>query len=169
MSTQKQVIVARFPQESGAYGALRALKSKDLKNGSAAILSKNEKGKIRIKDVDDWGAGRGAAAGALAGAVLPIVGWAAGAIVGAVAAKVNDGGFPDTKLKVMAHDLTPDSSMLLLLTDSELIPISEMIVSEFNGSLEINYELSEELSKTMFDALEEDLGHLVKEEEQPAG
>lgn len=168
MSAQKQVIVASFPEEGGAYGALRAIKFKHLKDGSAAILSKNERGKIRIKDVDDWGAGRGAAAGALAGAVLPIVGWAAGAAVGAVAAKVNDGGFPDQKLKVMANDLTPDSSVLLLLTDNEIIPTLEMIVSEFDGILEINHELSEELSKTMFEALEEDLGHLVKEK-QSAG
>lgn len=165
MSTQKQVVVAHFPEEGGAYGALRAVKSKDLKNGSAAILSKSEDGKIRVKDIDDWGAGRGAAAGALAGAVLPIVGWTAGAIVGAMAAKINDGGFPDTKLKAMAHDLAPDSSILLLLTDSELIPVLEMIFAEFDGRLEINYELSEELSKTIFEALEEDLGHLMKEEQ----
>ena len=73
MSSQMQVIVAQFPGKDDASKAFKAIKSQDLKSGSVAILSKNEDGKIRVKETGDWGAGKGAVAGALAGAVLPVL------------------------------------------------------------------------------------------------
>lgn len=158
-----QVIVSDFPGEDYASKALKRIKSLDLKSGSAAILSKDPGGKVRVKETDDWGAGRGAAAGAVAGAVLPIVGWVSGAIAGAVAAKLHDGGFPDDKLKAMAHDLEPDSSMFLMLTESELIPTVEDVLRDMGGVIEINHELTEELSQTLSEGLEEELGYIVRE------
>lgn len=168
MSSRMQVIVSDFPGEDYAAKALDRINDLDLKTGSAAILSKDPGGKVRVKETDDWGVGKGAAAGAVAGAVLPIVGWVSGAIAGAVAAKLHDGGFPDEKLRVMAHKLEPDSSMFLMLTDSQLLPAVEDVLRNMGGVIEINYELTEELSQTLSEALEEELGHIVKEEE-PAG
>ena len=160
MSSRMQVIVSDFPGEDYAAKALDRINDLDLKSGSAAILSKDPGGEVRVKETDDWGAGKGAAAGAVAGAVLPIVGWAGGALVGAVAAKLHDGGFPDEKLRAMAHNLKPDSSMFLMLTDSDLIPAVEDVLSGMGGIIEINHELTEELSKTLSEALEEELGHI---------
>lgn len=165
MSAQMQVLVAHFPGEDDAKQALKAIKSQKLKSGSAAVLSKNEAGKIRVKETDDWGAGKGAAAGAVAGAVLPVIGWAGGALVGAVAAKLHDGGFPDDTLKAMAHNLEPDSSMFLMLTDSDLVPVVERVLIDRGGIIEVNHALGEELSKTIVDAVEEELGHIIDQKE----
>lgn len=167
MSSQMQVIVSQFPGEDYASKALKRVKSLDLKSGSAAILSKDPAGKVRVKETDDWGVGRGAAAGAVAGAVLPIVGWVSGAIAGAVAARLHDGGFPDDKLKAMAHGLEPGSSMFLMLTDSDLTAAVQEVLRDMGGLIEINHELTEELSQTLSEALEEELGHIVQE--KPAG
>lgn len=158
MSKPMQVIVANFPDEDDAKQALKAIKKHDLKSGSAAILSKNEDGKIRIKETNDWGAAKGAAAGAVAGAVLPVVGWVGGAVVGAVAAKLHDGGFPDDKLKALAHNLEPDSSMFLMLTDTDLVPAVQGALTELGGQIQINQELSEELSKTIVEEIQEEIG-----------
>jgi uncharacterized membrane protein len=166
MSSQMQVIVAQFPGKDDASKAFKAIKSQDLKSGSVAILSKNEDGKIRVKETGDWGAGKGAVAGALAGAVLPVVGWVGGALVGAVAAKIHDGGFPNDKLKAMAHNLDADSSMFLMLTDSDLVPMVEKVLSDLGGQLDINEALTEELSMTILDAIQEEIG--TKSTEQAA-
>lgn len=165
MSSQMQVIVANFPGTGDARQALKEIKAQKLKSGSAAVLSKNEDGKIRVKDTDDWGAGKGAAAGAVAGAVLPVVGWFGGAIVGALAAKIHDGGFPDTKLRAMANELEPDSSMLLMLTDNELIQSVEQVLTGLGGQIGVNQALTEELSTTIFEAIEEELGRFEKKSE----
>lgn len=153
--TQNQVIVARFQAPDGASEALKVIKKKDLKSGSAAVLSKNEEGKIRIKETNDWGVGKGAAAGAVAGAILPVVGMISGAIVGGIAAKLHDGGFPDAKLKALAHDLEPDSSMFLMLTDSELVPVVEEVLAEVSGEIDITHTLSDELSTAIFAAADD--------------
>jgi uncharacterized membrane protein len=154
MSSQMQVVVARFPGEDDASEALKTIKAKDLKSGSAAVLSKDEEGKIRIKETNDWGAGKGAAAGAVAGAILPVVGWVGGAIIGGAAAKLHDGGFPDDKLKAMAHSLESNSSMFLMLTDPNLVSVVEGSLSELGGQVEINQTLSEDLSTTINEAVE---------------
>jgi uncharacterized membrane protein len=163
-----QVIVSQFPGKDYALDALKRIKKLDLKSGSAAVLSKDAGGKVRVKETDDWGAGRGAAAGAVAGAVLPIVGWVSGAIAGAVAAKLHDGGFPDDKLKAMAHSLEADSSMFLMLTNNDLAPAVQEVLRDMGGLIEIDHELTEELSQTLSEALEEELGHIVQDKSPAA-
>ncbi|KPK04512.1 MAG: hypothetical protein AMJ56_17320 [Anaerolineae bacterium SG8_19] len=62
MSVDMQIIVANFDTEDGAKDALKAVKHEKVNRGDVAILSKNEKGKIRVKETDDWGGGKGAVA-----------------------------------------------------------------------------------------------------------
>src|SRR5210317_972590 len=128
MSMEMQIIVANFDTEDGAKEALKAVKDEKIKRGDVAILSKNEKGKIRVKETADWGGGKGAVAGAVVGSFIPVVGTLAGAVIGGVAAKLRDGGFPNDKLKDMAESLEPDHSMYVMLTDSDSVEAVESIL-----------------------------------------
>ena len=128
MSMDMQIIVANFDTKDGAKEAHKAVKHEKIKRGDVAILSKNEKGKIRVKETDDWGGGKGAVAGAVVGSFIPVVGTIAGAIIGGVAAKLRDGGFPNDTLKEMAESLEPDHSMFVMLTDSGSVAAVEGIL-----------------------------------------
>jgi uncharacterized membrane protein len=153
MSLEMQVIMADYKSESGAKDALKAIKKKKLKSGAVAILSKSEKGKIHVKETDDWGGGKGAVAGALAAGFIPVVGWLGGAIIGGVAAKMRDGGFPNDKLKAMAEGLEPGHSMFVMLTDSESVAAVEGVLSESGGDL-ISHALDEGLTAELEEAVE---------------
>jgi uncharacterized membrane protein len=166
MSLEMQVIMANFPSESGAKDALKTIKNQKLKSGAIAVLSKNEKGKIHVKETDDWGGGKGAVAGAVAAAFIPVVGVIGGAIVGGVAAKLRDGGFPNDKLKAMAEDLEPGNSMIVMLTDSDSVDAVEGVLSESGGEL-ISHAVSADLSAELDEAAEsgEVQVEVVEEEE----
>ncbi len=153
MSLEMQVIMANYSSEDGAKEALKTIKSQKLKRGSIAVLSKNEKGKIQVKETDDWGGGKGAVAGAVAAAFIPVVGVIGGAIVGGVAAKLRDGGFPNDKLKAMAEDLEPGESMIVLLTDSESKAEVEGVLTAGGGEL-ISHAVSADLSAELDEAAE---------------
>ena len=62
-----QVIVAAFQDEKAAKGALKALKQASreglIKIENAAVLRKDKKGKLHIKETHDMGGGKGAALG----------------------------------------------------------------------------------------------------------
>lgn len=135
MSIDMQIIVANFETKDGAKDALKAIKRDKVKRGDIAILSKSPKGKIHVKETADWGGGKGALAGALVGAFIPVVGMIGGAIIGGVAAKLRDGGFPNKTLKEMAESLKPDHSMFVMLTDSGSVAEVEHVLSEAGGQL----------------------------------
>ena len=148
MSIDMQIIVANFDTSDGAKEALKTLKKQKLKHGDVAILSKNEKGKIKVKETADWGGGKGAVAGALVGSFIPVVGTIAGAIIGGVAAKLRDGGFPNDTLKGMAESLEPEHSMFVMLTDSGSVAAVEGVLAGAGGELvshPVNAELVVEL------------------------
>jgi uncharacterized membrane protein len=153
MSLEMQVIMADFKTEQGAKDALKAIKDHDLKSGSVAMLSKNEKGKIRVKETDDWGGGKGAAAGAIAGAFIPLVGMLGGAIVGGVAAKLRDGGFPNDKLKQMANDLEPGHSLFVMITEAESASSVEQVLSTAGGQI-ISHPMGADLTAELHKAVE---------------
>jgi len=148
-----QVIMADYQNESGAKDALKTIKSQKLKSGAVAILSKNNKGKIHVKETDDWGGGKGAVAGALAAGFIPIVGWVGGAIIGGVAAKMRDGGFPNDKLKAMAEDLEPGHSMFVMLTDSDSVVAVEDVLTDSGGEL-ISHPVSADLTAELDEAVD---------------
>jgi uncharacterized membrane protein len=143
-----QIIVANFDTEDGAKNALKAVKHEKIKRGDVAILSKNEKGKIRVKETDDWGGGKGAVAGAVVGSFIPVVGTIAGAIIGGVTAKLRDGGFPNDTLKEMAESLEPDHSMYVMLTDSGSVAAVEGILEGAGGQL-VSHPVSADLNSEL--------------------
>lgn len=129
-----QIIVANFDTKDGAKEALKALKQHKLTKGNMAVLSKNEKGKIRVKETHDWGGGKGAAAGAVAGAFIPVVGIIPGAIIGGIAAKLRDSGFPNDTLKEMANSLEPEHSMIVALVDDGAAGAVQDVLSSAGGN-----------------------------------
>jgi uncharacterized membrane protein len=156
-----QVLVSDFPGKDYASEALMRIKTLDLKSGSAAIISKDAHSKIRVKETDDWAALKGVAGGA----VLAIVGCKSCGVAGSADAEIHDGGFPDDRLKAMAHNLEPNSSVFLALADSELIPALKKVMREMGGVKDINRELTQDLSKTLSEAPGEELGHIAESRE----
>ena len=97
--TPVELIVAAFQEEDGAEAALKELKlakkEKLIGIQGAAILRRDEKNKLHVKDVNDVGGKRGAMAGAILAAAIALVTAGAGVVLmGAVGALV--GGVAST-------------------------------------------------------------------------
>src|SRR5262245_24563925 len=107
-----QLIIAAFRDETSAGKALDELKKAKKEHligiKNAAVLVKDQQGKLHIKETEDMRGGKGSvlggtiggAIGLIAGSVLvaPVV---VGALVGGLAAKMRDGGFPDEQLRTI--------------------------------------------------------------------
>ncbi len=127
-----QVIVAAFQGEDDAEQVLKELKAVKregligIKN--AAILRRDEKNKLHIKELKDWGGGKGAAfggalgavVGALAGPGVLAVG-AAGALIGGLAAKLRDSGFSDARLQAVGESLKPGTSAIVAVVEHKWV------------------------------------------------
>ena len=102
-----QVVVAAFKDENTASEALKALKQARnqglIRIVDAAVLRKDEKGKLHIKETADMGGGKGAVIG--------------GAVIGGLAAKLHDGGFKDERLKKLGEGLGPGNSAIVAVVE----------------------------------------------------
>src|SRR5512134_3171918 len=123
-----QLIVAAFKDEKSAKEALKALKQaqkeKLIKIDNAAVLRKDEKGKLHIKETADRGGGKGAVLGGVTGAAIGLIAGpllvvpaAVGALVGGLAAKARDSGFSDERLKTIGEGLKPGSSAIVAVVE----------------------------------------------------
>ncbi len=123
-----QLIVAAFKDEKAANEALKALKKaqkeKLIKIENAAVLHKDAKGKLHIKETADMGGRKGAALGGVAGAAIGLIAGpallvpaAVGALVGGLGAKLRDSGFSDTRLKALGEGLKPGSSAIVAVVE----------------------------------------------------
>ena len=123
-----QLFVAVFKREGDADQVLEQLKlaKKDKVLGiqNAAVLRRDQKGKLHIKETGDWGGGKGAVAGAAVGVTVGILtggmgllAGAAGAAIGGVAAKLRDSGFSDARLKTLGASLQPGTSAIVAVIE----------------------------------------------------
>lgn len=124
-----QVIVASFTTETGAEEALKELKvsqrEKFVEIIDAAVLWRDMRDRVHVKEVHDAGGGKGAVAGGIVGATIAllagpaglVLGAAGGALLGGVAAKKIDTGLPNDQLKVLAETLEPGTSMLVTIIE----------------------------------------------------
>src|SRR5512139_2884791 len=123
-----QLIVAAFKDEKTAKEALKVLKQaqkeKLIKIDNAAVLRKDEKGKLHIQETADMGGGKGAALGGVAGAAIGILAGpallvpvAVGALVGGLTAKLRDSGFSDARLQQVGEGLKPGSSAIIAVVE----------------------------------------------------
>jgi uncharacterized membrane protein len=123
-----QVIVAAFQDERQADEALKELKAlkreKLIGIQNAAVIRKDDKGKIHIRETADMGGGQGAALGGVAGAAIGILAGpalivpaAVGALVGGLAAKLRDSGFSNQRLETLGEGLQPGSSAIIAVIE----------------------------------------------------
>jgi uncharacterized membrane protein len=141
-----QLIVAAFQDETTAKEALNALKAahrqKLIKIDSAAVLRKDAKGKLHIKETADMGGGKGAAIGGVAGAAIGLIAGpmlivpaAVGALVGGLTAKLRDTGFSDARLKALGERLTPGSSAIIAVVEHRWVADVEKMMAEARADL----------------------------------
>jgi uncharacterized membrane protein len=154
-----QLVVAAFQDEKTAKAALKELKHAQraqlIKIENAAVLRKDEKGKLHIKETGDLSGGRGAAFGGVAGAAIGllagpalVVPAAVGALVGGLTAKLRDKGFADARLKALGEGLTPGSSAIIAVVEHKWVGNLEEALAEIETdllTLELQADIAEQL------------------------
>jgi uncharacterized membrane protein len=123
-----QLIVIAFKDEKSAKEALKLLqkaqKEKLVRIENAAVLHKDEKGKLHIRETADLGGKRGAALGGVAGAAIGLIAGpallvpaAVGALVGGLTARLRDSGFSDARMEALGEGLKPGSSAIVAVVE----------------------------------------------------
>lgn len=137
-----QLVVAAFNEEKGADQALKSLKAakkeKLIGIKDAAVIRRDRKNKIHIKDVRDVGGGRGAVAGGVFGAAIALLtggtgvllSGAVGALVGGLAAKKIDMGLPNQRLKQLGDSLKPETSAIVAIIEHRWVADLEAVLAE---------------------------------------
>jgi uncharacterized membrane protein len=141
-----QVVVAAFQEEGAAKETLKALKQlkkeKLIGIQNAAVLRKDEKGKIHIKETADMGGGKGSVIGGVAGAAIGVIAGpalvvpaAVGALVGGLAAKLRDSGFSNKRLETVADGLQPGTSAIIAVVEHKWVAQLEREMEEAGADL----------------------------------
>jgi len=137
-----QLVVAAFNEEKAADEALKALKSakkeKLIGVKDAAVIRRDEKDKIHIKDVRDVGGGKGSIAGGVFGAAIAlltggagiVLAGATGALVGGLTAKAVDMGLPNKRLKELGESLKPGTSAIVAVIEHKWVAELEAALAE---------------------------------------
>lgn len=157
-----QLVVAAFQDENAADQALKDLKAaqreKLIDIQDAAVIRRDDKNKLHIKETADPGGGKGAAAGGAIGAVIGliggpagvVVGAAAGALVGGVTAKVVDSGIPDYRLEQIGEGLKPGTSAIVGIIELRWVE-------------EVEKQLAEAGADVLTEALRNDIAQQLEE------
>ncbi len=127
-----------FDDEKTAKSLLQSVKGMERRNklriADAAIVTKDDKGKVKVKETGDvstkGGAARGGIIGVVAGTILggPIGGLVAGAVLGALTAKAVDFGISDDQIKLVSEEMDNGKTALFLeLADGNIGLISSSV------------------------------------------
>jgi len=126
-----------------------------IKIESAAVLHKDKKGKLHIKETHDMGGGKGAALGGVGAAAIGLIAGTAlvvpvavGALVGGLVAKLRDTGFSDERLKAVGEGLTPGSSAIIAVVEHKWVGQLEEALAESEAdllTLELQADIAEQL------------------------
>jgi len=154
-----QLIVAAFQNEDEAKEALKALKQAKkeglIKIDDAAVLRKDEKGKIHIKETHDMGGGKGAVLGGVGGATVGLIAGAAlagpavvGTLIGGLVAKLRDSGFSNERLETLGESLEPGTSAIVAVVEHEWMVKVEEVLAETEVDL-ITAELSADIAEQL--------------------
>jgi uncharacterized membrane protein len=158
------IIVMTFEDTKAGDEALKSLKhwqnEKQIELGDAAVIVKDDKGKLKFKDTEDFTTKRGAVFGGLAGVTVgfmvggPIGGLLLGAAAGAFAGKKIDLGLPDDKIKAIGESMHNSSSAIIAEVKSgntdllaAAIRKSDGTLHEFTVSDDTQWDLNDALNK----------------------
>ncbi|MGI9612332.1 MAG: DUF1269 domain-containing protein [Acidimicrobiales bacterium] len=155
-----QLVVAAFQNEDAAGEALEALKEAKRERlvgiEAAAVLRKDDNGKLHIKETSDMGGAKGAAIGGVLGAAIGAVAGAAlavpivvGGLIGGLAAALSDSGFDDGRLNQLGESLTPGSSAIVALVEHQWVDDVRTAMAEAAADM-----ATEELSADIASQLE---------------
>jgi uncharacterized membrane protein len=135
------VIVASFEDEKTAKSAYQKLrkrlldeKEKQTFSGSlsyepdmllqnVAVVSRTSRGRLKVKESDDMGGGKGALIGGVLGGIFGLmtgpVGWVAvgGALIGGLLAKKSDPGIPNPSLQKLGDGLEKGQAAVVAVVD----------------------------------------------------
>lgn len=132
----RKILIASFATPSGADAALQLLKAAPVSLGNVAVVKRDHDGKVEFSETQDWGVGKSALVGAIAGLLLPGVGTITMAAGGAIAAYFIDLGFPDPLLKQMGEGLNANSSILVALVNESGLTRAQEVVEQAHGRVE---------------------------------
>jgi uncharacterized membrane protein len=155
-----QLIVAAFEEEKAADEALKELKRAKWDGligiQDAAVLRRDQKNKLHVKETGDWGGGKGAVAGGALGATIGLIlgpgallTGAAGAIIGGLAAKLRDSGFSDERLATVGEGLQPGTSAIVAVIEHTWVDDLEKEMAEAGADV-----LTESISADIAEQLE---------------
>jgi uncharacterized membrane protein len=156
-----QLVVAAFNDEKAADDTLKQLKiakwSGLIGIKDAAVLRRDAKDKIHIKDVRDVGGGKGSVAGGLFGATIAlltggaglVLAGATGALVGGLAAKKIDMGLSNKRLKELGEALKPGTSAVIAVIEHKWVA-------------DLEKELAEAGATVLTEALKADISHQLE-------
>ena len=131
----RRIVIASFNTPNGAEQTLSLLKGATVSLGNTAVVTRTDSGEVQFTESQDWGIGKSALVGAIAGLLLPGVGTITLAAGGALAAYFIDRGFPDALLKQMGEGLAPDSSMLVLLVADHDVARATGVLAQGGGTV----------------------------------
>lgn len=141
-----QLIVAAFNDEQAADEALKELKAAKKEHligiQAAAVVRRDEKNKLHVKEVGELtprkgalgGAALGAAIGILTGGIGLVLG-AAGALAGFVVGKVTDQGFDNARLKQIGESLKPGTSAIMAIIEHKWVTQLEEELEELGADV----------------------------------
>ena len=154
-----QLVVAAFKDEDSAKEALmelkQAQKEKLIKIENAAVLRKDERGKLHIKETRDMGGGKGAVLGGVGGAAIGLIAGpalvvpvAVGALLGGLAAKLRDSGFSNQRLEALGEGLQPGTSAIVAVVEHTWVAQIEEALAEAEADVitaEIQADIAQQL------------------------
>jgi uncharacterized membrane protein len=134
-SPARRILITSFTTPSGAKDALERIKGAPVGLGNTAVVTRDANGKVDFTESADWGMGKSALVGAIAGLLLPGVGTITLAAGGALAAYFIDLGFPDALLTQMGEGLAPNTSMLVMLVDEAAVERAQEVLAQVGGTV----------------------------------
>ncbi len=157
-----EVIVAVYQNHDSANASLEKLKhankQKEIQLKDIALVTKDiQDGKLKLHETHDAGMIKGGIAGAGAGALVALllgphaIPVAAGAAIGAIAAKLSDGGFDDKWLRDLGGVLEKGDAIIVASMDPIHTEQAKARMEE-GGATVIRINAGEDLLKQVADA-----------------
>lgn len=143
------LVVVAYPEQEKAKEVLKQLKALHAEGiisiVNAAVMVKNEKGKVSISETGDTDAKGGAIIGGITAGLIALFNpigalgvmalTAGGAGVGALITHFMDLGFPQEDLKELSESLTPGSSALIALVEHTWVDQLTEALEQYAGRL----------------------------------
>jgi uncharacterized membrane protein len=154
MSESSQMLAAIYPNREHAEAILEMLEQMNragtITLADAAMVTKDEKGKMQVEETKELTARKGAKRGALImgafGLIFPpsLIGSAiAGGAIGAVAGRLRDTGIKNDQMQELANRLEPDkAAVVALAAEGSVIKVQQSLAG-YEGTL-VNQVIDDE-------------------------